>query len=128
MQAPGTHRARFDVTTTVARSSRQPLPTTQCSVADGEEFGVRGRVARAFALVVPPSDHLAVDQHDGADGDVTVDHAPAASSRAIPIAAPSSTASDGNGARLRLRTSAGVRPASLRLAPPHRVQRIASMQ
>ena len=34
---------------------------------------MRGRVAQVLTLVVPPGDHVAVDQYDGADGNVTVD-------------------------------------------------------
>ena len=72
-EAPGAHRARFDRHHD-GRSLESPAVADDArGIADGEELGVRGRIARAFALVVPASHDLAVDQDDGTDGDIAVD-------------------------------------------------------
>jgi len=49
-----------------------PRPDVSGRVADGEEFGTGGRVAKAFAFVVAAGDHLAVEQDHGTDGYVAV--------------------------------------------------------
>ena len=59
------------MTTRVTPSSRQPT-AGRGGVAQAQELGVGGGVAGQLPLVVAPGHDLAVDQGDGADGDVTV--------------------------------------------------------
>ena len=68
---PGAHDAGFkgDHQRAVVES---PVTYAGGGVAEGEHLSMGGRIASEFTFVVSRGDHLAIAQHDGADGNVVV--------------------------------------------------------